>query len=645
MFDFVRKHNRILQLLLIILILPSFVVFGIQGYSRFASDEGMAAKVGSMQITQVEWDNANRSAAERIRAQQPSVDGKLFDSPEFKKESLESLVRQSVLASAANDQHLSPPTSRLVRIFATDPRFASLRNPDGSLNKQLLEAQGMTPARLEALLRQELTLAQVLMGVQGTGQTSRLATRAALEAMFQVREVQWTKFDPKQYAAQLNPTVEQLQAFYKDPVNSSWLMSPEKADVEFLVLDVESLKGRVTVNEDDLRRSYQENIKRFVQPEERRARHILIEAKKDASPEQKKAARTKAEQLLAQLQKNPAQFAELAKKNSDDPGSAANGGDLDYFGRGAMTKPFEDAVFALKPGQLSGVVESDYGFHIILLTDVRGGQTQPYEAVKAQLEDDARKQLAQREFAAAAEKFTNGVYEQSDSLKPVADELKLPIQTAKGILRDPGSVDQGVFANRRLLDALFDAGNRSKGRNTEAIEVAPNKLVSARVVTYSPAARQPFEAVQSQLRERWVAAESLKAARKDAEQKMALWKQSPDKSQMPAAVQMSGKTIYAQPPAVLEAALRIPEKQLPAWTTVELGAEGVALLKVNKVLPLQISEQESKEAESQYGSYWGRAEADAYYRALKRQYKVHYVNEAKKLMDKVTEAQKNSDGQ
>lgn len=642
MFDFVRKHTRILQFLLVLLILPSFVVFGIQGYSRFASDEGAVAKVGSQKITQAEWDNANRNAAERFRAQQPDVDAKVFDSPEFKKQTLEQLVRQYVLAAAAHDQNLSPSTARLVRVFSSDPQFAALRNADGSLNKQMLEARGMTPAQFEALLRQELTVGQVLAGVAMTGQTSKLANRQAVDALFQVRDVQWLKLEPKQYAAQLKPTPEQLQAFYKDPANASWLTSPEKADVQYVVLDLDTLKKRVTVNEDDLRRSYEENKTRFTAAEERRASHILIKAEKSASAEKKKAAKAKAEQLLAQLQKNPSQFAELAKKNSDDPGSASSGGDLDFFGRGAMVKPFEDAAFALKPGQLSGVVESDFGYHIIQLTAVRGGQPQPFEAVRSQLEDDARKQLALREFAGAAEKFTNGVYEQSDSLKPVADELKLTIEAATDVLRDPGAKDQGVLSNRRVLDALFDPANRAKGRNTEAVEVGGNKLVSARIVKYSPASRQPFDTVADKVRERWVATESLKAARKDAEDKMALWRQSPDKAQLPASVQMSRKLVFAQPPQVLDAALRIPEKQLPAWKVVDLGAEGVALMKVNKVLPIQISGQELKETESQFGNYWGKAEADAYYRALKRQYKVEFLNDGKKVMEKASEAQKSA---
>lgn len=640
MFNFVRKNTRILQLILVILILPSFVMFGIEGYSRFGDQADTVAKVGKQSITQAEWDNAHRNFVDRVRAQQPDADPKLFDAPEFRKQSLEALVRQHVLAAAAADQRMGVTDARLLRSFTTDPRFAALFNPDGTFNKQLLEAQGMTMQQLEAMVRQELVLGQVLGSVQATGQTSLTANRHAVDALFQVREVQWMKFDPKVYAAQLSPTAEQLQAFYKDPANAAWLASPERADVEYLVLDLDALKQRVSVSEEELRRSYQENLPRFTTPEERRASHILIKTESGASAEQKKAARTKAEGLLAQLKQNPSLFAELARKNSDDPGSAVAGGDLDFFGRGAMVKAFDETAFKLKKGEISGLVETEFGYHIILVTDVRGGQAQPFEAVRPQIEDEARKQLAQRQYAEAAERFTNGVYEQSDSLKPVADELKLSIQTASDVLREPGAKDQGVLGNRRLLDALFDADNRAKARNTEAIEVGASKLVSARVVKHHPASTRAFDEVQAELRERWVSQEAAKAAKADAERKMAEWKQSPEKSGLPAPVEMSRRTIFSQPPAVLEAALRVPAGQLPGWTVVDLGAEGVALIKVNKVLPLTISEQEIKETQNQFGGYWGRAEADAYYRALKRQYKVEFVNEGKKVMDQSPEQQK-----
>ncbi len=642
MFEFVRRNTRILQLILVLLIVPSFVLVGMEGYSKFSDSAETVAKVGKQKVSQQEWDNAHRNFVERERSQRPDVDVSVFDQPQVKQQSLDALIRQYVLLMAANEQHLSVPAARIMRIFGSDPQFAALRNPDGSVNKALLEARGMSPLQLEGMLRQELTVAQVLGGVQMSSHGSSVSTRAAVDALFQVRDVQWMKFEPKSYMAKLNPTAEQLQAFYKDPVNAAWLTTAEQADVQYVVLDLETLKSRVSVSEDELRRAYTENLQRYSTQEERRASHILIKAEASASADEKKAARAKAEQLLAELQKNPAQFAELARKHSDDPGSGANGGDLDFFGRGDMVKSFEDTAYGLKPGQISGVVESEFGFHIIQLTGVRGGETKPFEAVRAQIEDDARKQLAQRQYAEAAEKFTNMVYEQPDSLQPVANELKLPLQTVNGLLREPGNKDQGVLANRRLLETLFDAGNRSKAQNTEAVEVAPNKLVSARVVKYRPAALMPFDQAQAQVRERWIMAQALKAARAEAEQKMALWKQSPEKASLPAAVQMSRRTMFAQPGAVLDAALRVPESQLPAWTVVSLGEEGVALLKVNKVVPLQVKPEELKEMQAQFSGYWARAEADAYYRALKREYKAEYLNEGKNVVQKATAAQKSA---
>ncbi|MEY4764455.1 MAG: hypothetical protein RI907_1128 [Pseudomonadota bacterium] len=635
MFDFVRKHTRVLQGALVVLILPSFVVFGIQGYSKFASDDGVVAKVNGQKISQAEWDNAHRNMVDRMRAEHPEADPKAFDTPELRKQSLDALIRQYVVAQAARDQNLAPPMTRIVRVFSTQPEFAAFRNENGSLNEKALEARGMSADRLGDLLRQELTLGQVLNGVQATSAASQWANQRAVESLFQVRDVQWTKVDPKQFVATLNPTEAQLKAYYNDPANSDMLMSPEQADVQYLVLDVDALKSRVSVSEEDLKRSYQENLKLYTQPEERRASHILVKVEKSASEADRKAARAKIDGLLAQARKAPAQFAELAKKNSDDPGSAANGGDLEFFTRGAMVPPFEDATFKLKQGDISDVVETDFGYHIIMLTGVRGGQAQPFEAVRARIEEDARKQLAQKQYAEAAEKFTNAVYEQSDSLKPAADELKLTLQTQSGVLAQPGRKDQGLFSNPRLLAALFDANNRGKGRNTEATEAGTNKLVSARIVSYHPAARRPFEQVQAELKAKWVMAEAAKAAKAEAEKLSGAWKKGGDDSKMPLAMPMSRRTMFNQPPEVLDAVMRVPEKQLPAILTVDLGAEGAAVVKVNKILPLEITPQEMADTAGQFGGYWGKVEADAYLRSLKRRYKVELLNDALKLDDQL----------
>lgn len=621
MFDFVRKHNKLFQVILVLLILPSFIFLGVQSADNLGGDD-VVAKVARQKITQAELDNAVRTMAERVRSQQPETDAALFDTPQFKQQALDALIHDYTLNAAAYDQRVRASDTRLQRIFATAPDFAPFRNADGTINTQLLEAQGISSAQFAERLRQQITVSQVIGGVENTGTVSKTANRLAVEALFQVRDVQWRKFETKDYAAQLNPSTEQLRKFFDEPAMTAVFREPEHADVQYVLLDLDALKSRVSVSEDDLRKSYEQNIKNYTQPEERRASHILIKAEKSAPAADRQAAKAKAEKLLADLKKNPAQFAELARKNSEDPGSASNGGDLEFFGRGAMTKPFEDAAFALKKGQISDVVESDFGYHVIELTDLRGGQAQPFEAVRAQIEDDARKQLAQRLYADAADKFTNMVYEQSDSLKPVADELKLQVQSVSNVLRNPGAKDQGALGNTRVLQALFDPANRGRNRNTEAIEVGPSKLLSARIVKYYPDAKPPFEQVEAKVRERWIAREATSAARKDAEQKLAAWKQTPDKAELPASVQMSRRLVFSQPPAVLDAALRIPEKQLPAWQVVDLGDEGFALIKVNKILPLQIVPEEEKATQAQFTNYWARAEAEAYVRALQREYKV-----------------------
>jgi peptidyl-prolyl cis-trans isomerase D len=408
MFEFVRTHNRLLQLLLLILILPSFVVFGIQGYSRFTEGgNATVAKVDGQAITQAEWDAAHQRQVDRIRAQMPGADAKMFDTPAARAETLELLVRERVLQTAMVKQHLTVTDERLQRLFVTDPQFAQLRNADGSINKEILNAQGMTSEMFAARLRQDLSLQQVLGGITGSVVVPGKALDSALDALLQRREIRLARFEAKDYADKVSPSDADIEAFYKQ--HEAEFRAPEQAQIEYVVLDMAAIKRGITVPEDELRKYYAENASRYTVAEERRARHILITADKDAAPDVKQKAKAKAEALLAEVRKAPASFAEVAKKNSQDPGSAAKGGDLDFFGRGAMVKPFEDTVFAMKPGEISNVVETDFGYHVIQLDAVRGGDKKPFEAVRAQIEDEVRQQLAVKRWAEAAEQFTNTV--------------------------------------------------------------------------------------------------------------------------------------------------------------------------------------------------------------------------------------------
>jgi peptidyl-prolyl cis-trans isomerase D len=487
--------------------------------------------------------------------------------------------------------------------------------------RQLVGARGMSPEMFEAGIRQDLSSRQVLAGVGGTSFATFAQARAAIDAFLEKREVQVARFDAADFASKVNPTDADIEAFYK--ANPAMFQAPEQADIEYVMLDAESIMKSLPVNEQDLKTYYEQNVSRIGGVEERRASHILIAAAKDAPAAERAKAKAKAEEVLAQAKKSPDSFAELAKKYSQDPGSAAKGGDLDYFTRGAMTKPFEDAVFGMKTGDISGPVETEFGFHIIKLTDVKAPKQKTFEELRPELEAELKKQQAQKKFAELADTFSNGVYEQADSLKPVADRLKLEIRTASNVQRNPAPGNKGPLGNPKFLSALFAPDSLEKKRNTEAVEVAPNTLVSGRVVKYTPARTLPLAEVKDRVRERVVAARAAELAKTEGKQKLAAWKANPAAASLPASVTVSRQDAQKQPSAVVEAALRADPGALPAFVGVDLGEQGYAVVKVDKVVPRDPpAPEQAKQELDQYTKWWSAAENLAYYNLLKERFKV-----------------------
>jgi peptidyl-prolyl cis-trans isomerase D len=418
---------------------------------------------------------------------------------------------------------------------------------------------------------------------------------------------------------QINPTEADLETYYK--ANADKFQSAERADIEYVVLNLAAVQKDIVVPEAELKTYYEQNAARLAGLEERRASHILINADKGASAAERDAARAKAQALLAEVQKSPNQFAEFARKNSQDTGSAAKGGDLDFFGRGAMVKPFEEAAFALKKGETSGLVETEFGFHIIRLTDIKQPEQKSFESQRAKLEQEVRAQLAQRKFAEAAEQFINIVYEQSDSLKPAAERLKLDVQQASNLGREPVAGNTAAN-NPKLLAAVFSQDSIEKKRNTEAVELAPNVLAAARITSYSPARTLPLEEVKARVREQVVAQLATERARAEGAAKLAEWKASPDAAKLPAAIVVSRESKQAQPSALVEAALRASTQTLPAWVGVDLGTSGYAVVKVEKVLPRDAANVSGLARErEQYAQWWASAEGLAYYKLLKEKFK------------------------
>lgn len=628
MFEMLRKSGKPLYAIVFSLIILAFAASGLSGYESMFNSGANVAKVDGRSIKENELDAAYKSELERIRAVNPTVDVKLIDTPEAKYATLERLVREQVIGAAARDAYFETSDQRLANELQADPTIASLRGPDGKIDKEryklLVGSQGLTPEMFEAKVRGQISARQVFKGIQGSGFTTNAVGDVALNAFLQKREVQISVFDAASFVSKITLTDADIETYYK--ANQALFQAPEQANIEYIVLDIEAVKKSITVSDDELKTFYEQNVARLATQEERRASHILITAATGAPAADKEKAKVKAQSLLDAVKKSPTTFAEVAKANSQDPGSAVKGGDLDFFARGAMVKPFEDAAYAMKKGDISALVESDFGFHIIQLTDIKAAKQRSYEESKVELIEDANKQQAQKKYAELAETFTNAVYEQSDSLKPIADKLKLDVKTASNVTRTPAAGAVGILASQKFLNAIFSPDATEKKRNTEAFEVASKQLVSGRIAQYTAARTLPLADVKERVREKLLGVRSFEMAKKEGTDKLTAWKAAPATAVMPDAVVIARNQPQNLPMPIIEAALKADTSKLPEFVGVEVAGRAYFVAKINKVLPPTAGDEEMvKQARSQVSQAWVAAEDQAYYNLLKERFKTNII--------------------
>ncbi|MDQ9170586.1 SurA N-terminal domain-containing protein [Oxalobacteraceae bacterium R-40] len=628
MFEFIRTHQRLMQFLLLLFILPSFAFFGLEGYSRFRDDGNVVAKVGGQPITQQELDAAQRQQMDRLRQMfGDQFDAKMFDTPEAKKEVLDGLIAQRALAAEVKQNNIVVSDQALQQTILDIP---GLKTPDGKFDseryKSLLAAQGMTPAMFEARLRQDMALQQLGDTVQATAFAPKFIAARLSEFNEQEREVQEMLFKASDYAAQVKVTDDMLKAYYDK--NGEQFEIPEQVKAEYVLLNSEAVAAQITVSDADIKSYYDQNAQRYATQEQRRASHILIPVNKNASDADKTAAKSKAEQILAQARKNPADFAKLAKENSQDPGSAERGGDLGFFGKGMMVKPFEDAAFSMKQGEISNLVQSDFGYHIIQLTGIKPASQKSLDEVRNEIAAEIKKQLAAKKFTELAEVFNNMVYEQPDSLKPVADKLNLKISVADNITRkgNPALPPNAPVNHPKFVQALFSDDVLKNKHNTEAIEVEKNTLVAGRVAEHKPKAKKPFEEVKAAIRERVVQAEADALAKKAGEAKLAQLKANPDAAGFAAPKTVSRAKNPGLNSQAFMAVMKADAGKLPAYVGVDLPKQGYAIYRINKVSqPSTVDTARRQTEQQQIAGALAQQETFAYIESLKNKAKVEII--------------------
>jgi peptidyl-prolyl cis-trans isomerase D len=624
MFDFVRSHNRILQVALGIVIIPTFGFVGLSSYMQTNEAAVALASVDGRDISRAEFDLQRRKDIDQIRNRNPQIDLKLLDTPEAQRQSLDTLVRERVMLAAVKHEHLQASDERILNEYRTKPEFAELRAMSKEMREAFLVQRGTSGDQVFQTIGQNLSNGQVLQGVAGSGFVPAASLKAMFDAWYDQREIQWQRFDIKDYAAAVKPTDAQVEAYYKS--HSAEFFAPEQARIEYLVLDAASLQSQAKVLPEEVRAYYDKNLKAFSTPEERRASHILINVAPNATPADVAKAKALADSVLAEVRKTPAAFADIAKAKSQDGGSAAQGGDLDFMRQGAIPGGFNDALFSMKEGDISNVVRSDAGFHIIKLTAIRGGGTKPFDEVKGQIEDELKLAAGRKLYTADATEFTNTVYDKPDSLDPAAKLFNLTKQTAT-VTRPPTPGGPALLASPKLLAAVFASDSIKNKHNTEAIEAAPGQLVSVHVVEYTAQHTRPLSEVHDQVAAAMAKDLAVATAKKDGEARVAAARSDATLALPLTATVTRSDRSGAVPYEVAQAALKADMSKGPAVLGLALPDGGYAVIRVVKSTLGTPDANEAAQAKTAFTNAFEDAEARAVYESLKARYKVTYFED------------------
>lgn len=603
MFDLVTKNKRVIQVFLA-LIAITFATWGIESYTQFRSSRDTVASVDGMEISRREFAEELRRQQEQMRRMfGGAIDPALLDTPESRVAVLEGLISQRLLAREAARGHMIMSREAVIDAITSAPEFQEDGKFSTAKYSAYLSSRGISDQGNVAELQSQIPLARVAGAISETAIAPRsvAARLAALEA--QKREIAEVRISEKQFLPQVKIDEAQVKAHYD--ANQADYRTPERVRAEYVVLSAEALSRQDPPTEAEIKASYDSRANQFRVEEQRRASHILVKTKDEA------------EKILQEAKKAPARFAELAKKHSQDPGSAEKGGDLGWFGRGMMVKPFEEAVFKLGQNEMQ-VVESEFGYHVIRLTGVQPGKTRPYEEVKKELTDELARVKGQRKFAEAAETFSNLVYEQSDTLKSAAERFKLPVQQT-GWISKSARQELGALDNPKLLAALFTSDAIKNRRNTDAIEVAPNTLVAARITDHQPAAQRSFEEMKGEIAEQLRRREASALALKEGTAKLEQLRKGQD-----AGLKWSAPRVVSRREAqglsgnMLRQVMSADTAKLPVYIGVPLPDAGYALIRISKVIDEPVKEGDPQ-VSARAAQLFGGAQYEAYIASLRAQ--------------------------
>ena len=610
MLDAIRKHTTgwMAKVILALITIP-FALFGIDSYLNQAGRDVAIAKVNGDKISIQEYSNAIENVRNRMQAD-GKVDAAMLDSPQLKQSVLDGLITRRLVNAEIHKANFRISDEQLSQHILGMPEFQENGKFSEDIYQKTLAQNKMTATKFENDRRSELLTQQARDGLAALVSVPKGVAEQTLQFAYQQREVSAAEIKTAQFISQVKVTPEQVKAYYD--LHKDKFVVPEQVKLEFAMLSAASFVAQMKVDDKEIKDFYDANSAKFQGDEQRHASHILIS--RGTSDKDKAAAKAKAADILAQLRKAPKSFEALAMKYSQDP-SGAKGGDLGSFGRGAMVKPFENAVFGMKVGQISDLVESEFGYHIIRLDGITGQNT-TFDSMKLQIKGELSWQKAQAKYAELADDFSNTVYEQSGSLKPAADKFNIQLQTSGWLSRDDGAK---FFKNEKLMNSVFSDAVLKEKRNTEAIEVSPNNMMSARVVGYKASAPRSFDEVKGGIEAVLKLEQAVKLAADKGAASLAKLKAGDAGKELEwiTPVTVDRKNAQGLTDIVMNQVFKMDASKLPAYAGFVNGKTSYTIVKILSVTNALKEDEAKKTAEADLQAAMAAEYVSAYGQSLK----------------------------
>ncbi len=486
-------HDKAKGILGIIIVAFLALVFGLWGIGDYltGATEKFVAKVDGVEITQSQFDQG--LARQRQRMEQ-MFQGKIPDSPimqqRMKEQVVEQLIIQQVMQKMVTDEGYRIADVVLAQKIKNMKAFQQDGAFDNNSYHAIVQSQGMGVKEFENLFRNDLAVQQLQDAVTRSSIIGQSELNILNQIQQQSRDINYLQIDDISFLSDINVNDDQVKEYFE--LNGARYKHPEMVSISYVELTTDDMAKNIPVDEEAVRQLYDDYVASLSSKEQRKARHILVALATDADADIQEQKKALADDLLIRINKGES-FESLAKEHSEDPGSASSGGELGWVSKGMMVPAFEAALFKLEKGQVSDVVKSNFGYHIIRFDDAKLEKTITYDDKKVDLVKQYKSQLLEDGFYEKSELMATTAYESDQSLQEVADALGLTIKTSEAFSRVQG---KGIATNDKVRNAAFNPEVISEGRNSDVIEVSKNHVVVLRVDSHTEASLKSLEEVK-----------------------------------------------------------------------------------------------------------------------------------------------------